>query len=220
MDIMKQNPGWPVMHKKWRLIPFVGSIVFSGLYLIAAILYPGGSPADIHSTGFSLLDNYWCNLLNDKALNGLPNGSKPYAVAAMLVLGCSLLFFWWQFAAIVNWSKPIKQGIQICGSLSSFCMLFLPFGNHDLVINLSTLFGGIALVLVIIALRRMNLNSLYKTALFNLVLIGINNIVYYTEKLLWMLPVVQKITFLFFICWIALTSLVISKKSLPGVSTN
>lgn len=213
MDKMKQNPGSPVMRNNWRLIPFLGAIVFSALYIIAAIHYPGGSSSNIHSIGFSLLDNYWCNLLNEKALNGLPNESRPYAVAAMLVLSCSLLFFWWQFVAIVNWSKPVKQGIQISGTLSSFSMLFLPFGNHDLVINLSALFGGIAMVLVIIALRRMNMLSLYRTGLFNLVLIGINNIVYYSEKMLWMLPLVQKISFLFFICWISLTSLVIFKKS-------
>lgn len=213
MDKMKQNPDSPVMRNNWRLIPFLGAIVFSALYIIAAIHYPGGSSGNIHSIGFSLLDNYWCNMLNEKALNGLPNESRPYAVAAMLVLSCSLLFFWWQFVAIVNWSKPVKQGIQISGTLSSICMLFLPFGNHDLVINLSALFGGIALFLVIIALRRMNMLSLYRTGLFNLVLIGINNIVYYSEKMLWMLPLVQKISFLFFICWIALTSLVIFKKS-------
>jgi len=213
MNSMSNNSISPVIGNYWGLAPFIGSIVFSGLYLVAAILYPGGSSADIHSTGFSLLDNYWCNLLNDKALNGQPNTSKPYAVAAMLVLSCSLLFFWWQFAAVVYWGKQVKRGIQICGTLGSLCMLFLPFGKHDLVINLSALFGGIALVLVIIALRRMNLINLYRTGLFNLVLIGINNIVYYTEKLLWMLPVVQKITFLFFICWMAFTSLVISRKS-------
>lgn len=217
MDRMKQYSWSPAMRYYWKLIPFLGAIVFSALYIIAAIHYPGGSSRDLHSTGFSLLDNYWCNLLNEKALNGLPNGSRPYAVAAMLVLSCSLLFFWWQFAAIVYWRKPVKQGIQICGTLSSCCMLFLPFGNHDLVINLSALFGGIALVLVIIALRRMNMVNLYRTGLFNLVLIGINNIVYYSEKMLWMLPLVQKISFLFFICWIALTSLVIFKKSFPGV---
>lgn len=53
---------------KWLLFPPTGILIFFMLYVVAALLYPGGSQADKASTGFSWMNNYWCNLLNEKAM--------------------------------------------------------------------------------------------------------------------------------------------------------
>jgi hypothetical protein len=196
----------------WQLVPCLGAAIFCGLYVLAAFYYPGGSQNNRHSIGFSLLDNYWCNLLNNDALNGEPNVGRPYAIAAMVVLSCSLLFFWWQFSSLITWSRLLKYLVQVSGTISALTMLLLPFSNHDVVVNLAAFFGGVALVCVLIVLRKWHWQQLFRVGTFNLLLIGINNIVYYTENLLYMLPVVQKFTFLFFICWIAAISLQIYRK--------
>ncbi|HEV7621655.1 MAG TPA: hypothetical protein VGO09_07980, partial [Flavisolibacter sp.] len=52
------------------LSPVFGSFAFIILYIIATIYYPGGSQANNVSKGFSWVHNYWCNLLNEKAING------------------------------------------------------------------------------------------------------------------------------------------------------
>jgi hypothetical protein len=75
------------------LAPLFGTIVFVCLYLLAAAYYPGGSQADPNAKGFSWLNNYWCNLLNENAMNGQHNSARPMAVTAMAVLGLTLAGF-------------------------------------------------------------------------------------------------------------------------------
>ena len=70
----------------WVLTPIFGTIVFVVLYIVATLLYPGGSQVDKNSIGFSWTNNYWCNLLNDNAINGQHNPAKPIAMTGMFVL--------------------------------------------------------------------------------------------------------------------------------------
>jgi hypothetical protein len=61
--------------------------------MYASMLYPGGSQADLQSVGYDWIHNYWCNLMNDQAMNGQSNPAKPFAVVAMVILCLSLLVF-------------------------------------------------------------------------------------------------------------------------------
>src|SRR5829696_8591889 len=88
------------------LWPLAGIMLFVILYIFAAILYPGGSQADKRSIGFSWLNNYWCNLVNEKAINGQVNIAQPLAIFAMFILGLSLAVFWYQFAGAMNLKPP------------------------------------------------------------------------------------------------------------------
>ena len=79
------------------LTPIFGTVLFVVLYIIAAVLYPGGSQVDKNSVGFSWLNNYWCNLLNENAINGQHNPAKPVALAGMFILCLTLTFFGFYF---------------------------------------------------------------------------------------------------------------------------
>lgn len=81
--------------KKWVLviIPFTGILLFILLYLLAALLYPGGSQVNSNSKGFSWLNNYWCNLLNYKAINGEYNAGRNAANFGMFILAATLSVF-------------------------------------------------------------------------------------------------------------------------------
>lgn len=68
------------------LAPILGVIIFVILYIIATLLYPGGSQIEKNAIGFSWVNNYWCNLLNESATNGQPNSAKPVAMAGMFIL--------------------------------------------------------------------------------------------------------------------------------------
>jgi len=76
------------------LTPLFGTLLFTCLYFIATLFYPGGSQADKNSKGFSWTNNYWCNLLNENAMNGQHNAARPIAITAMLVLCTTLMIFW------------------------------------------------------------------------------------------------------------------------------
>ncbi len=191
----------------WILLPFYGSVLFAGLYLIATLYYPGGSQADISSKGFSWVNNYWCNLLSEKAMNGQINGAKPIAITALFVLCITLATFWFIFPRYSNFKRNRRILFQISGILSMLIAMFLFTNFHDIIVDIASLFGFIAMVGTFIGLNKLKWKKLFWLGMFNLILIGINNILYYVEGLIDYLPVVQKITFFFVLLWICLISI-------------
>jgi hypothetical protein len=185
------------------LIPIFGSAVYVLLYIIATLYYPGGSQIDKNSIGFSWINNYWCNLLNDTAINGQPNPAKPIAIAGMLVLCITLAYFWWLFSNRMNLSKKWKYAVRISGTLSMFIAFFLFTDlDHDLVTNLASFFGMIATVGTFIGLYRSKWMILFLIGLLNILMVCLNNYVYYTKGLIIFLPLIQKLSFVAFLIWI------------------
>jgi len=185
----------------WILLPAFGCILFVILYVIAAILYPGGSGADKNSIGYSWKDNYWCSLLNETAINGQPNTARPVAVIAMCILMISLSYFWLLFPALIQLKRNHRFLIQVAGIISMLTsfLLLAPI-DHDLAINISSLFGFIAIIGTIVALRQLKWNGFFVFGLFNILLIALNNYLYHTEQMTY-LAIVQKFTFLSFLTW-------------------
>jgi len=192
----------PTRKQIFLLLPVFGIILYVLLYFIATLFYPGGSQADKNSVGFSWVNNYWCNLLYDKAINGKPNPAQPTALTAMAVLCVTLIIFWYQFPIQVRLNSRLRLATQISGALS-MAVAFLLFTNfnHDLIINTASAFGLIATTGTFIGLWRKKWLGLFYFGLFNLLLVGLNNLLYYTIGLNAQLPLVQKITFLFFLVW-------------------
>jgi hypothetical protein len=186
----------------WKLIPFFGSVLFILLYLVAACYYPGGSQFNRSTKGFSWTHNYWCNLLNETAINGQPNAARPIALMALAVLCLALAVFWYLFPIQAGLEKKQTRAIQMAGVTAMSIALFLFTSFHDIIINVATLFGLVALGGTFVGLRRSGLRKLFWMGLFILVLIGLNNVLYYNSHLLFYLPVVQKFTFLYFLLWI------------------
>ena len=188
----------------WILIPIIGIFLFVILYIIAAILYPGGSGENTTAAGYSWTENYWCNLLSEKAINGQINTARPVAITAMMILCISLSSFWLIFPALAQLKKNHSLLIQVAGVASMLTSFLLLTGiNHDLAINTSTSLGCIALIGTMIALHQLKWNSFFAFGLFNVLLIGLNNYLYHHELLTY-LPVVQKFTFLSFLTWFCL----------------
>lgn len=185
------------------LTPIFGVIVFVFLYIIATILYPGGSQIDKNAIGFSWTNNYWCNLLNESAINGQPNPAKPVAITGMLVLCLTLSLFWYLFARHIVFDKKLKLTIQFSGILAMVIAFFLYSNiNHDLITNLASIFGIVATVGTFVGLYKAKWFWLLWLGLFNILLVGLNNYVYYTKELIVFLPVIQKISFATFLVWI------------------
>lgn len=190
----------------WLLTPLFGSIIFVCLYFVAAYFYPGGSQVDKNSIGFSWVQNYWCNLLNEDAINSEHNNARPVAIAAMFVLCCTLACFWYIFPLQTGLQKSSRIVIQVSGIVSMTIGLFLFTNLHDAIVNVASFCGVIATAGTFITLYKLRWNRLFWLGIFNLVLVALNNILYYGDGLQY-LPVVQKITFLFFLVWICLINI-------------
>jgi len=189
----------------WILAPIIGTILFLLLYFVSALYYPGGSQVDKNSVGFSWANNYWCNLLNDKAINGESNPAQPIAVTAMFILCATLTLFWVQFPKYTSINKANKLTIQISGSLAMFIGIFLfTKYDHDLITNIASVFGLIATIGTFIVLFKNRWTMLFYFGILNILLVVINNILYYNKDLIFYLPIVQKITFMTFLIWICL----------------
>jgi hypothetical protein len=192
----------------WVLIPILGIASFAILYFVATLYYPGGSQFDKNSIGFSWKYNYWCNLLNDEAINGQTNSAQPIAFIAMFIICVTLAFFWLQFPKYTNLRKSCKLTIQISGILAMLIGLFLfTKFDHDLITNLASLFGLIAMTGTFIGLFNNGWKTLFYFGLLNILLVIGNNIFYYNKDLVFYLPIVQKITFITFLIWICLIDL-------------
>lgn len=185
------------------LIPVLGFCGFVLLYIIAASLYPGGSHADRYSKGFSILHNYWCELLSSEAVNGAYNAGWRVAMAAMIILCVSLATFWWQAPLLFPPNKWNNVFIGWAGVLSMAITPFLSSAYHDLVITLASIPGIIAMVATFVALYRQRWYKLVAFGIGCVLLIGANNYIYYTGHCLVALPLLQKITFLLVMTWMS-----------------
>ncbi len=186
------------------LLPVAGILLFAVLYLLAAYLYPGGSEFNPNATGFSWTENYWCNLLNKKAINGRHNIGRPYALMALAVLAFTLTLFWHLFALLLSTSRKSKLLIQVSGTLSMLIFILFSSAYHDIIINLSGLFGLIAFLKTMAELKRQRVTGIWYFGVLNLLLVAANNILYYNTTWRIHLPTVQKVTFLTFLSWMCL----------------
>jgi hypothetical protein len=186
----------------WRLAPLFGSVLFVILYFIATLYYPGGSQFDKNSRGFSWTQNYWCNLLNEHGINGQYNPARPIAFIALIDICLTLSWFWYLFPLLVEFKKRGRRIIQVSGFASMAIGMFIFTSLHDLIINIASLFGLAALTGTLIGLWKLKWIKLFWMGLFILVLIGLNNRLYYGKNLMIYLPIVQIFTFLYFLVWI------------------
>jgi hypothetical protein len=200
-------------HNIWLLTPVFGTLVFVIIYIAATLLYPGGSEVDKNATGFDWFNNYWCNLLNQYAINGQQNPARPIAITGLLVLSLSLTAFWFGFSRYSHRSKVPGLIIRLSGTIAMIISLLLFTDmDHDLVTNLASGFGLIATLTVLIVLYKMKWYGLLIFGIFNLLLVASNNYLYYHEELIVYLPFVQKVSFAAFLLWICCITICLYKR--------
>jgi len=199
----------------WVLTPVFGILLFVLLYIFATLYYPGGSQFDEHSTGFSWGDNYWCNLLNEPAINGQHNEGRPIALTGLVVLCFSISVFWYLFPRYIHFGMHARLLIQLSGALSMIIAIFLFTDYHDAVTYIASAFGLIAIAGTFIGLYKIKWLGLFGFGIMNMLLVVLNNYLYYTQGMLIYLPVVQKITFITFLLWICWINVGLYRKTEP-----
>jgi len=185
-----------------QAIPITGMVLFACLFIFSSTLYPGGSQADLQSVGFDWVHNYWCNLMNDTGMNGQMNPARPFAIVAMTVLCFSLMVFFIQFSNSFAKSAFWKPTIKISGVISMSLAALIFTDYHDLMTILSSIFGLVVVIGIIWEVYKSKLSGFKLTGGFCILLLGVNNYIYYSEHFLELLPLIQKITFAIVLGWI------------------
>ncbi len=182
--------------------PFFGISIFVALYIFSSTLYPGGSQVSLNTQGFDWVNNYWCNLMNKQGMNGLPNPARPYSILGMLLLCLSLMIFFIRFAQVFSKNDWWKYVIIICSIISMSLAMLIFTEYHDLMIILSSIFGFMAVLGVIRVIYYSDLSFYKKSGIYCLLLLVINNYIYYSGDFILALPLLQKVSFVFILAWI------------------
>jgi hypothetical protein len=214
-QVLIKSDTYPSRNIWLLLVPAAGSVIFILMYVVATLYYPGGSQADKAAKGFSWAHNYWCNLLNEKGINGEPSSSPMVALPALGVLCVTMAFFAYLFPMQVGFSRRVRVLLQVAGIASMVVALFLFTEFHDWVINVASTLGLVGVVGTMVGLRMLKWRCLFWMGILNLLLVILNNVLYYNEPLMFALPLVQKITFLSFLLWISLISVGLYRGKIP-----
>ena len=207
-------------HHLWKHLPTVGILLFAVLYVYSASLYPGGSQMNLDSVGFDWVNNYWCDLMHFESANGQPNPAEPYAVFAMILLCISVLAFFFRVSNILIHNKKWRLAIQISGTLSMLFAALIFTRFHNQMIILASLFGLIPVFGIIRGIARSDLFFYKITSLICILLLFLNNLLYYTDSYLNILPLLQKITFVIVLLWVIGLNQEMNKRSLLAPSKN
>lgn len=193
-------------------LPIVGMIVFVVFYTIAAIQYPGGSYTYPNQTAFQFKNNYLCDLLNTQTISGLQNTARTYARLALAILCFSLIVLWAYLPKLFTVKSKAQKIMSTAGIIAMAITLFLASEVHDVILRIAGVFGTLALIIAIIELYIDRYILLFVLGIICLILFLTNYYIYETELLLNMLPLIQKITFIFCISWFMLLNRALYKK--------
>lgn len=183
------------------LLPLFGMGLFVILYILAALNYPGGTWIDPTAPGFSFWHNYLCDLLDYRALNGDINTARIYARAALGVLCISLIYLWAYLPYLFpkrSWNTMLMWA---SGILAFICTMLLSSGTHDVTVRIAGALGAVALLSAFAEMWKSGYLGLMRYGFICLFIFLANYYIYETGEGLYILPVIQKITFSGFIAW-------------------
>ncbi|MFT4601579.1 MAG: hypothetical protein ACI857_001762 [Arenicella sp.] len=176
-------------------LPFYGILIFIGLYAYSSGMYPGGSQADAKSVGFDWINNYWCNLTSDLAMNGESNPARPYAISALIILCCSFWFFFWRFAQAYLENVFLEKMMKACSVISMLSAILIFTSFHDSMTIVSSAFGLPVLIALAIGVYKKHKPFFKWMAIICIVILGVNNYIYYSKTGIEYLPLLQKVSF-------------------------
>jgi hypothetical protein len=207
---VKARSGWLFRWVSWTPPFSVG--VFLGLYALSAWLYPGGTKNDPNRVGFSLVGNYWCDLLDRTTYGGRPSPSRPIALAAMIVLCAGLSVLWWTVPALFQDAPRRGRLVRSVGLASAVVTPLVGTPLHDWAIDAAGLLGVAAFGLTMSAMSNHGGRASSVLATLTLLLALANFIVWQTGAGLVILPLIQKVAFASFLCWVVVTSRRVTEK--------
>lgn len=126
------------MIKKYSVL--ICLVISVGLIVIATLVYPGGSLLDKNSAGFQWSKNFISNLFAAKAINGLENTSRIWAIIGMAFNSVGYGLFFKHMSKKITARHPATV-LKLVGAANILFSFLIVTPLHDqMVILSSTLF--------------------------------------------------------------------------------
>jgi hypothetical protein len=179
------------MLKKYSIL--LGIAISISLLLIATWCYPGGSQVDKNAIGYDWRNNYISNLFGEKAVNGVRNTSRFWAVAGMIFFSASFALFFVEFSKRIP-AKGAAKIIKYIGAISMFFTALIATPLHDTMITISSTMFLIGLFYITIFILKSKLHF-FKFLCIACLLVYYATLYLYGSGHVKFLPIMQKITF-------------------------
>lgn len=109
------------------------------LLVVATFNYPGGSSNFELSEGYDWFNNYISDLLNPKAVNGMGNSARPWAIVGIFFLTASFGYFFVKFSDKIN-ERGASNVIKYLGIIVTVLALLTAIPSfHDLMVTISSI---------------------------------------------------------------------------------
>ena len=187
------------MLRKYSIL--LGITISLLLLLVAALHYPGGSQYDKNSIGYDWKNNYLSNLFSQRAVNGLQNSSRPWAIAGMLLLCVSFAWFFIEFSKKISEKGPANV-IRYCGAGAMLFAFLAVTPYHDEVITIASVLALLSMFYITVFIFKSRLHVLKALSIVYLLVSYGCNYIYYTRSYVDYLPLLQKVALLITITWI------------------
>lgn len=193
-------------------LPSIGILLSIILYAFGTQYYPGGSDSYMEAEGYSWIHNYWCTLMSVTARNGVTNPARGIAIVGHVLLCLSFAGFFYRFSRMVPVSSFWKIVLPVSGILCMTACIFFFSDYHDIMIPLASFAGLFVLVGLIGGLARFGMKVFLIPAIIIVVLLALNNYLYYTEHFIYALPLLQKFSMILTFGWVIAMNTTILKK--------
>ncbi|MFM2363226.1 MAG: hypothetical protein RLZZ316_2128 [Bacteroidota bacterium] len=180
------------MLKKYDVLTGIGLAII--LLLTAIFVYPGGSPADKTTAGFSWKYNFISNLFQPTAINGQPNTARYWAVAGMFFFSGSIALFFFNFSKKI----PIKSAAKVVQYFGIVAMLFtflIATPLHDIMVLLASTLFLVSLFYITVFVFKTKLHLVKLLCVLSLLIFYATLYFYGVQSYRAILPAMQKLTF-------------------------
>jgi hypothetical protein len=187
-----------MLRKHSILISVIASAV---LLFVATTFYPGGSQHDAQSVGYDWQNNYLSNLFAKKAINGMYNSSRPWAIGGMFFLSLGFALFFIQFSKRIS-SKTAAKIIRYAGVASMIFAFLAVTPYHDEVVTKASSLALVSMFCITVFVFKTRLHFFKVFCVASLLLTYSCNYVYHTKNYIAYLPIMQKFDLLLAVIWI------------------
>lgn len=182
------------MLKKHSIL--IGIIISISLLVIATLYYPGGSQFDKNAIGFDWKNNYVSNLFGEKAVNGLDNPSRFWAVGGMIFLAASFAIFFIGFSKRIP-AKGAAKVIKYFGTIGMVFTFLIATPLHDTMISIASTMFLVSIFYITVFVFKSRLHVFKFLCTIFLIVYYATLYLYGSGNYLGFLPIMQKITFVF-----------------------
>lgn len=181
------------MLRKYSLL--FGIIISLILIIISTTFYPGGSQHDPNSIGYDWKNNYLSNLFTPKAINGINNPARYWAICGVLFLTTSFAIFFAGFSKKIP-AKGAANVIKFCGISSTIFAVLVVTPFHDEAVRVSSVLMLLTMFYITVFILKSRLYLFKILSILNLLIFYACNYIYFTRNFLEILPVAQKVALL------------------------